>query len=49
VPSGLGQIIDVDLNPPASTYDTVAKRIMSAIPVVPSPKQHQIGVSVLQL
>lgn len=49
VPSGIPQIIDVDLNQPASVFDKTAKRIMSAVRVVPSPRQHQIGVSVLQL
>lgn len=39
-------IILVDDNKPNSGYDPVAKRIMSAIPVVPAPNQHQIGVSV---
>lgn len=39
-------IIDVDNNKPYSGYDPVAKRIMSVIPVVPAPVNHQIGVSV---
>lgn len=39
-------IIDVDNNKPYSLYDPVAKRIMSVIPVVPAPANHQIGVSV---
>jgi phage tail sheath gpL-like len=49
VASGLPQIIDVDLNKPASGYDKFAKRIMSVVPVIPAPRNHQIGVSVQQL
>jgi hypothetical protein len=41
-------LIDVDLNKPAARYDRLAKRIMQAVPVVPSPKNEQVGVSVLQ-
>lgn len=39
-------IIDVDDNLPATAHDPVAKRLMSAIPVVDAPNQHQIGVSI---
>lgn len=49
VPSGLPQLIDVDANLPASGFDRTAKRIMSAVPVIPAPNQHQIGVSVRQI
>lgn len=45
-----GQIIDVDLpqNKPVARFDRTAKRIMSACPVVPAPKNEQVGVTVLQ-
>lgn len=50
--SGLarGQIVDVDLpaNKPSTRYDRAAKRLMSACPVVPAPKNEQVGVTVLQ-
>lgn len=36
-------------NAPSSEYNYVANRIMSAVPVVPLPHQHQVGVSVRQL
>lgn len=49
VTSGVPQIIDVDLNLPSSGWDSTAKRIMSRAPVVPAPRNHQIGVSVQQL
>ncbi len=48
VSSGIGQIIDVDSNLPSALYDAVAKRIMSAVPVVPSPRQEQVGAVILQ-
>lgn len=41
-------VADVDSNLPVSEYDSGAKRIMSAVPVVVRPIQHQIGVSVRQ-
>jgi phage tail sheath gpL-like len=41
-------LIDVDLNRPASRYDRAARRIMSAVPCIPAPKNEQIGVTVLQ-
>lgn len=41
-------LIDVDLNRPAAKFDRTAKRIMSACPVVPTPKNEQVGVNVLQ-
>jgi phage tail sheath gpL-like len=37
---------DVDANPVQSGFDSTAKRIMSAVPVIPAANQHQIGVSV---
>jgi len=49
VTSGIPQIIDVDLNLPSSGWDPVAKRPMSLIPIVPSPRNHQIGVSLRQM
>ena len=49
VTSGIPQIIDVDLNPCSSGWDSVAKRIMSLCPVAVAPRNHQIGVSVRQL
>lgn len=42
-------VTQVALNPPLSLYDNVAGRIESAVPVIPLPLQHQIGVSVRQL
>lgn len=42
-------ITQVATNLPASEFNDVAKRIMSAVPVVPLPIQHQIGVVVRQL
>lgn len=36
----------VELNQPVSEYNKDAKRIMTLLPVVPFPNQHQIGVSV---
>jgi hypothetical protein len=41
-------IVNVDGNKPVSSYDYTAKRIMSAVTVVPAPANHQIGVSVRQ-
>lgn len=41
-------LIDVDAHPPVAKFDRVAKRIMSACPVVPTPKNEQVGVRVLQ-
>lgn len=49
VSSGLPQIIDVDANPPLAGFDSIAKRIMSGLPVIPAPNQHQIGVQVQQV
>jgi phage tail sheath gpL-like len=49
VSSGLPQLIEVDDNPPASGFDAVAKRIMSSVPTIPAPNQHQAGVSVRQV
>lgn len=42
-------IIDVDQNLPTSGYDPVARRIMTLLPVVVAPTQHQIGVSIRQV
>lgn len=41
-------IQDVESHLPVSTFDKVAKRIMSAVTVVPAANNHQIGVSVRQ-
>lgn len=41
-------ITDVAGNPPIATYDASAKRIMTAVPVVVRPTNHQMGVSVRQ-
>jgi phage tail sheath gpL-like len=38
-----------DSNQPSSEFNSVAKRIMTAAPVVPLPLQHQVGISVRQL
>ncbi len=40
---------DVELNPPVSEYDPVAKRIMSLVPAIATPLNHQTGVSVRQV
>ncbi len=42
-------IMDVDSHPPVTEYDAAAKRLMSAIPHVVRPRQHQIGISSRQL
>lgn len=42
-------LCQVALNLPSSEYNYTANRIMSAVPAVPLPHQHQIGVSVRQL
>lgn len=42
-------IVDVDQNPPTTVYDPVAKRLVSIIPVVPAPPNHQLGISVRQV
>ncbi len=42
-------IIEVDFNLPTTVYDPVAKRLVSVIPVVPAPPNHQLGVSVRQV
>lgn len=42
-------LINVSANLPTSEYNPVAKRIMSAIPVVVAPGNHQIGISVRQI
>lgn len=39
---------NVSDNLPISNFDSVAKRIMSAVVVVPAANQHQIGISVRQ-
>jgi phage tail sheath gpL-like len=49
ISSGRAQIIDVGLNLPISGYDKTAKRIMTLCPIVPAPKNHQVGVSIQQL
>lgn len=41
-------ILNVDGNLPVSVWDPVAKRIMSAVTVIPAYADHQIGVSVRQ-
>lgn len=41
-------IMDVDSNPAQAEWDAGAKRIMSALPVVVRPHNHQIGISVRQ-
>ena len=41
-------IVDVDTNLPTSEWVDASKRIVSAVPVVVMPKNHQIGVSVRQ-
>lgn len=42
-------LTQVALNPPSSEYNYTANRIMTAMPVVPLPHQHQVGVSTRQL
>lgn len=42
-------IILVDSNLPTTVYDPLAKRLVSVIPVVPAPPNHQLGVSVRQV
>lgn len=47
--SNIPQVIDVALNKPVSGWDKDAKRIMTLIPVVPHPANHQLGAEVHQL
>ena len=42
-------ITQVTENPMRAEWNNVGKRIMSAIPVVPLPINHQIGIQVLQI
>ena len=42
-------LADVDANPVVAEFDSVARRIMSAVNVVPAPQNHSIGVSVRQV
>ena len=44
----LNYVTAVELNPPQSEYNTTAKRIDSAVPVIVLPHQHSIGISVRQ-
>lgn len=44
-----GILANVAENPPVSEFNTVARRIMSVVPVVPSFNAHQTGVSVRQV
>lgn len=39
-------IINVDFNKPTTVYDPGPKRLVSVIPVVPAPPNHQLGLSV---
>ena len=41
-------LINVDLNLPVSQFDPAAKRIMTALTVIPAPSNHQVGISVRQ-
>lgn len=49
--SRLPVLTDVDLNPPQSILNTTpgAERIMTASPVVPAKRQHQLGSTISQL
>jgi len=42
-------LVQVALNPPSSEFNSTARRIMTAMPVIPLPANHQVGVSVRQL
>ncbi len=42
-------ITDVALYPMVSEYNPVAKRIMSIVPVKPTPNNHATGISVRQV
>jgi hypothetical protein len=42
-------IINVSDNLPTTVYDPIAKRLVSVIPVVPAPPNHQLGISVRQV
>lgn len=39
-------LTDVDTHPVIAEYNTVARRIMSIVPVVPTANDHQVGVSI---
>lgn len=49
IPSGFSILSNVDGHPPVSQWDSAAKRIVSIVPTVPRPGNHQLGVSVRQL
>lgn len=42
-------LTQVELNAPQSEWNSAGRRIMQAVPVVPLPLQHSIGVSVRQM
>ncbi len=42
-------VVNTQTHPPTSGYDSVAKRIMSLVPIEPYPNQHQIGLSIRQI
>lgn len=42
-------LVQVALNPPSSEFNSTANRIMTAMPIIMLPHQHQVGVSVRQL
>lgn len=42
-------LTEVELNPPTTEFDDVAFRLMSLVPSIPLPLNHQVGVSVLGL
>jgi phage tail sheath gpL-like len=41
-------LTNTTLNPPVSEFDATAGRIMSIIPTIPMPLNHQVGVSIRQ-
>jgi phage tail sheath gpL-like len=42
-------VVNVESHPPTSGYDSIAKRIVSLVPVEVFPSQHQVGLSIRQL
>ncbi len=42
-------VTQVEANKPFADYNSAANRIMSVIPVIPLPHQHQVGLSIRQM
>jgi phage tail sheath gpL-like len=42
-------VVNVDSHPPTSGYDSIAKRIVSLVPIEVMPSNHQVGLSIRQI